>query len=215
MILKLCGFASASQAANAARLGASHVGIVLWAGSARGVDPADAGPIVAAAADGGAVPVGVIVDIAGDALVDIARSLGLGVVQLHGDHTLADAAALRAARIPFWRALRIGRPGVDLALAARWRAAGAAAILLDAYVPGVPGGTGASLNVEEAAAFVRQGATVLAGGLTPDSVGPTIRALRPAGVDVASGIETRPGHKDEDAMSRFVEQARAALQESR
>ncbi len=215
MILKLCGFTIASQAAQAALLGASHVGIVLWTGSARGVDPAHAGPVCAAAADAGAIPVGVVVHARGQALVELARDLRLGVLQLHGEHTLDDAAVLRAAGIPFWRALRVGQEGVDLGLAARWRAAGAAAIVLDAYVPGVPGGTGAPIDLAQAGAFVRQGPTVLAGGLTPDSVGAAIRAVRPAGVDVASGIERSPGDKDLAAMTRFVEQARAALQESR
>ncbi len=215
MILKLCGFTIASQAANAARLGASHVGLVLWPGSKRAVDPASAATIAAVVADAGAVPVGVVVDQRGAALVDLARQTRVGLVQLHGEHDMDDAAALREADIPFWRALRIGRFGVDLETASRWRAAGAAAIVLDAYVPGLPGGTGASVDVEQAAAFARQGPTVLAGGLTPDGVAAAVRAVRPAGVDVASGIERAPGDKDGAAMARFVEQARAALQEIR
>jgi phosphoribosylanthranilate isomerase len=215
MILKLCGFTIASQAANAARLGASHVGIVLWPGSKRAVDPVLATMIAAAVADTDAVPVGVVVDRRGGALVDLARAHGIGLVQLHGDHDMDDAAVLREAGIPFWRALRVGQPGVDLATAARWRDAGAAAIVLDAYVPGLPGGTGARVDVEQAAAFARQGPTVLAGGLTPDTVAAAVRAVRPAGVDVASGIERSPGDKDGAAMARFVEQARAALQEIR
>ena len=57
------------------------------------------------------------------------------------------------------------------------------------------------------------GATVLAGGLTPDTVADAICSVGPAGVDVASGIEVRPGVKDAAAMERFVEQARAAWME--
>ncbi len=215
MILKLCGFTIASQAAKAARLGASHVGLVLWPGSKRAVDPASAATIAAAVADEAAVPVGVVVDQRGPDLVGLARQTGVGVLQLHGEHDLGDAAVLREAGIPFWRALRIGRPGVDLETAARWRDAGAAAIVLDAYVPGLPGGTGAPVDVEQAAAFARQGPTVLAGGLTPDGVAAAVRAVRPVGVDVASGIERAPGDKDEAAMASFVSQARAALQEIR
>ncbi len=215
MILKLCGFTIASQAANAARLGASHVGIVLWPGSKRAVDPALAATIATAVTDAGAIPVGVVVNLRGAELVDLAKQTDIGLVQLHGEHDMDDAAALRTASIPFWRALHIGRSGVDLSTAARWRDAGAAAIVLDAYVPGLPGGTGARVHVEQAASFARQGPTVLAGGLTPDGVAAAVRAVRPAGVDIASGIERAPGDKDEAAMARFVEQARAALQEIR
>lgn len=212
MILKLCGFTIAEQAATAARLGATHVGIVLWPRSKRAASIEQTSAVAAAAREHGAEPVAVVVDHAGDELLAL-PALGVERIQLHGEHTLEDAALLQQAGVPFWRALRVGSSGVDRALAASWRAAGADAIVLDAYVPGAPGGTGARVDLSTAAAFAADGPTVLAGGLTPANVASAIAAARPSGVDVASGIERAPGDKDEDAMRRFVEQARAALEE--
>lgn len=212
-ILKLCGFTIAAQAAAAARLGATHVGIVLWPRSKRAATADQARAIVAATRTLRPETVGVVVDERGADLLALVESIGLDRLQLHGDHTLDDAALLTRAGVPFWRALRVGADGVDLALARRWRAAGADAVLLDAYVPGLPGGTGAHVATDRAREFADAGPTVLAGGLTPANVAERIRAVRPRGVDVASGIERAPGDKDEAALARFVDEARAAFEE--
>jgi len=215
LIIKLCGFTDPEQAADAARLGATHVGLVLWAGSKRAVtDEGAARRIVQAIQAAGAEAVAVVVDHP-DLLGLIAR-IGADRVQLHGDEPLTVAADLRGAGIPFWRAVRLGRGSAEQreAEVAAWIAAGADACVLDAFVPGEPGGTGAQVDLALAGRIAQRHTAVLAGGLTPDNVGAAIKAARPGGVDVASGIERAPGDKDTQRMRRFVQAARDAAAET-
>ncbi len=86
------------------------------------------------------------------------------------------------------------------------------AILIDAHVPGQFGGTGRIAPWELLADFRPEVPLILAGGLTPENVAEAVRIVRPYGVDVASGVETSPGHKDPDKMKRFIENAREAAE---
>ena len=85
-----------------------------------------------------------------------------------------------------------------------------AAILLDAHVPGELGGTGQLAPWDVLEGFDVGLPLILAGGLTPENVGDAVRRLRPFAVDVASGVESRPGVKDFDRMRRFVDAVRLA-----
>jgi phosphoribosylanthranilate isomerase len=82
--------------------------------------------------------------------------------------------------------------------------------LLDAFVPGLEGGTGQTAPWELIANYQPGLPIILAGGLTPDNVAQAIRQVRPWGVDVASGVESAPGVKDPDKIKAFIENARAA-----
>src|SRR5262249_7818092 len=84
-------------------------------------------------------------------------------------------------------------------------------LLLDTIDPVRRGGTGVQVDWSRAAQAARRRRIVLAGGLTPDSVSVAIRAVRPFGVDVSSGVESSPGVKDRDKVARFVERARRAF----
>jgi phosphoribosylanthranilate isomerase len=85
------------------------------------------------------------------------------------------------------------------------------ALVLDSYSPAAPGGTGQTVDWTAARAFVAASRTkvILAGGLTPENVAEGIRAVRPWGVDVSSGVEAQPGRKDLAAVKRFIETCRA------
>jgi phosphoribosylanthranilate isomerase len=105
-----------------------------------------------------------------------------------------------------WRVARIGGPEdlddlADLALDAD-------AVLVEPRVPGAEGGSGAALDLEmarDARVRLRAATMVLAGGLTPESVGAAAALVRPEVVDVSSGVERLPGIKDPDKIARFLE----------
>lgn len=85
-------------------------------------------------------------------------------------------------------------------------------ILLDAYVPGARGGTGAMADWDAARAAVALGRPILlAGGLTPDNVAEAVRIVRPYGVDVSGGVEKEPGKKDHERIRRFIREAKLSL----
>ena len=109
--------------------------------------------------------------------------------------------------VPVWRALRVDATGAR-PLPGPWAAA--ARFVVDAQVPGQYGGTGVTADWDVAAGLARGHDVMLAGGLTAANVGAAIAAVRPGGVDVASGIESRPGRKDPVKMAAFVQAARAA-----
>ena len=85
------------------------------------------------------------------------------------------------------------------------------AVLLDAYVAGAHGGTGAQFDWNLAVRARDLGKPlVLAGGLTPTNVAEAVRTVRPFGVDVSSGVESAPGQKDPEKLAAFVRAAKSA-----
>jgi phosphoribosylanthranilate isomerase len=86
------------------------------------------------------------------------------------------------------------------------------AVLVDARVSGQFGGTGKTIPWELMTHFRTEAPLILAGGLTPDNVAEAVRIVRPYAVDVASGVETSPGHKDAEKMKRFIQNAREAAE---
>ncbi len=84
------------------------------------------------------------------------------------------------------------------------------ALLVDAAVKGVYGGSGVTADWSAAAELAKQFPLLLAGGLTPENVAEAVRQVRPWGVDVASGVESAPGEKDAKKMKAFVNAVRSA-----
>ena len=169
-----------------------------------------------------AVPPGVLrVAVVGgdaDAILDIVRDLAPNMVQIHDDGPAEVVAAVAAQGIPVIKALRIDvdapdpDPAAWIAMGRSFVAAGAEELLVDSKSSARPAGTGIAVD----RAFVRRvvdavGVPVdLAGGLNPGNVAQTIRDVRPAVVDVISGVEG-PGHvKDPALMAAFVAAVRAA-----
>jgi phosphoribosylanthranilate isomerase len=215
--IKICGVTSALDAAMAVDAGADAVGINFFPGSRRYVAPERAGAIVEAVR-GKAAPVAVFVNESPALIAEICAGLGIGVVQLSGYEPPGDAARIPLRRI---KAVHLSDPGG----LEGFRGYPCDALLLDAAVAGLFGGTGTSLDWEglgRACGGPRirfagdpPGAAarpwMLAGGLTPENVGTATRLARPYGVDVASGVEGAPGRKDPDRVRRFVENARRGL----
>lgn len=201
--IKICGITTPADAEMVARAGADAIGVNFWRGSKRHVG--DAAAEVVAAVPAGILKVGVFVNASLDVVLDHVVRFGLDRVQLHGDERPEDFASLAPAQLV--RAIRV-RDAASFADDARWHAG---LILYDAFVDGY-GGSGTTAPWTEIAARGRR-PFLLAGGLSPDNVAAAIRATRPAGVDVASGVESAVGRKDPVEVARFIAAARAAARE--
>lgn len=205
-MVKVCGLTTPADAAMVAALGADALGLNFWSGSKRVVSVAKARRIVES------VPpfvwvVGVFVNATTDEVEAIASEVGLHAVQLHGDETPAQVARLSR---PTLKALQVKDGSVETD-ARRFRRVHA--LVLDAAQPGYGGG-GQTFDWKLARRVARTRPVLLAGGLTPDNVGAAVRAVRPLGVDVASGVERAPGIKDERKVRAFLRAARTAASTS-
>lgn len=200
--VKVCGVTSVEDALGCVEAGVDLLGVNFIASSPRRVHPADARRITEAVR-GRAEVAGVVADEDEAALRRLRDEVGLDWLQLHGD----EPPALLDALAPFaFKALRIGDAG-DAARAAIY---GGAMLLLDARVAGLLGGTGKAVDTALAAPIARLRRVILAGGLRPENVAAAVRAVRPWGVDAASGVESAPGVKDLTKVAAFVEGARSA-----
>jgi phosphoribosylanthranilate isomerase len=194
-MVKLCGMTRADDVALACELGADAVGFVLWPRSPRCVSFEDLARLVENV-PAATTTVGVLVRPQADEL-ERAVDAGLRVLQIHdGLDRTWDVP------VPLWLAAHVGS---DISAAPA-----DVPIVLDAHDPERHGGTGRTIDWSRAAALAAMRRVVLAGGLTSANVATAIRQVRPYGVDVASGIETRPGIKDAHAMRQFMAAVREA-----
>lgn len=130
----------------------------------------------------------------------------IDLIQFHGNEC-ADYCAEHGR--PWIKAIRM-RDDVDLKQVAM-DYTDASALLLDAYTPGIPGGTGESFDWDRIPAELSR-KIILAGGLTPDNVTEAIHSSRPYAVDVSGGVEATRGIKDADKIARFMRGVRVAEQ---
>ena len=205
--VKICGITTWNDARLAVDLGASALGFNFYPPSPRAISPADAWNIIRR------LPpfveaVGVFVNWPPLVVDALARALHLHTVQLHGEESPEEVSALGQMRRVI-KAVRVGR-GFRPENLSRYRRADG--ILLDGFARGLHGGTGRTLDWNLARAARRYGRIILAGGLTPENIAEAIRVAQPYAVDVASGVEARPGRKDPArlrALFAAVETARA------
>lgn len=200
--VKICGLTTVDDAVRCIEAGADAIGLNFWTGSPRCVDAATARAIVEAGGDR-ATMVGVFVDFTADQVREILRETGIQWAQLHGRETPELVAQLLPQA---YKALGV-KDGSAIELA---RSYPGEHLLLDASVPGIPGGTGQTFDWEIAAAVAQERMLTLAGGLTPDNVAEAVRVVRPFRVDVASGVESAPGRKDPELVQRFIHAAKSA-----
>lgn len=202
--VKFCGMTRPLDAAIAAEIGASYIGVV-FADGPRRVSPREGREILDAA--GGKVKrVGVFGTNDAGAVARVADEARLDVVQLHADPTALDLKSVRGTfRGEVWAAVRIA--GNHIPHDAELLFDAADAVVLDARSEKGLGGTGRALPWSEVAVDLARdrgsSAVVLAGGLKPDNVASAIRTLAPDIVDVSSGIESAPGVKDPWLMREF------------
>lgn len=197
--VKICGITRLDDALAAAEAGADAVGFVFWKASPRYIHPDEAARI-AMRLPPFVARVGVFVDAPATRIRDIRDRTGLSAVQLHGDEPPEAAIQVPG---PVIKAFR-GPVGIDRVCAypvQGW--------LIDGAPAGRYGGAGKAADDRAAAMLVDNPRFILAGGLQPDTVAEACRRYRPAGVDVASGVERAPGVKDHDLVRRFVAAVKA------
>lgn len=227
--IKICGVTSPVDAYAACASGATHIGLNFHPKSPRSVNLEQARAILATLPPQ-LTPVAVCVDHAEHEILALAHTLGIAWVQLHGDHPFEAVTPLRAAGLNIILARRIPDPNAVEALAAALVAISHRdllpdALLVDAHVPGQPGGTGVSLTdaiLNRLARFSwapaldtpplpgRLPPLILAGGLNPANIADRLQRIRPAMVDAASGVESAPGRKDPDLIQAFCAAVRSA-----
>jgi phosphoribosylanthranilate isomerase len=209
--VKFCGMTRPQDAALAAEIGVSYVGVV-FADGPRRVTPAQARVILDAAGPG-VKRVGVFGTNASDEIGRISEEARLDVVQLHADPTPSDIRAVRKKfKGEVWAAIRIA--GAHIPRESETLFTTADAIVLDARSEKRLGGTGEALPWDDLAVDLARdrgsAAVVLAGGLKPQNVSTAVRTLAPDVVDVSSGVETAPGMKDPWLMREFYAAATGA-----
>ena len=195
---KICGITRIEDALIAAEAGADAIGLVFYAKSPRAVSIQQARDIVAAL-PAFVTTVGLFVNASREELSDVLAGVALDLLQFHGDETPAECECYQR---PYIKALRV-KSGDDIAqLAAPY--AKARGILLDTYVPGIPGGTGAAFDWSLVPRDLPQ-PVILAGGLSADNVQAAIEKVRPYAVDVSGGVEADKGIKDAAKIRAFMQ----------
>lgn len=203
--IKFCGVTREQDAAAAAAAGAAMVGFVLWPDSPRGIDVARARTLIARLPPE-TTPVGVFVRPSPDEIARAVEYAGIRIAQVHGVANIAGLDRAGGAGCALWLAATLAGDALDPPVDDE------VTVLLDAGDAVRFGGTGRTIDWAAAARIAARRPVVLAGGLTPANVAAAVRQVRPFAVDVASGIEERPGVKDARAMRAFVAAVREAEQ---
>ncbi|MBL8166575.1 MAG: phosphoribosylanthranilate isomerase [Acidobacteria bacterium] len=198
--LKVCGITSLADARAAIAVGAEYLGFNFYRKSPRYLTP-DAARAIIAQLPEDVLTVGIFVNEAQpqDVLASL-QAANVQLAQLHGDEDPAYCAAVGAERVI--KALRVG-DGFEARQVLDYPAR---AILLDAFDKNLYGGTGKTANWDVAREVAQLVPLFLAGGLSPDNIAAAICAVQPFAVDVNSGVERAPGHKDPDKLRQLKQE---------
>lgn len=201
--VKICGITSPEAAEHAALAGTDAIGVVFFRPSRRHVESLDLARDIAAAVPPFVTVVGLFVNSERDFVQRVLDTVPLGMLQFHGDES---DDFCRQFQRPYLKAIRM-KPEIDAAQSYQ-AYPGAAGILLDAYQPGVAGGTGQTFDWGRVPRTASR-PIVLAGGLTAENVSRAVDQVRPWAVDVSGGVEQSPGVKDPQRVSEFIRRAKS------
>ena len=201
--VKICGITRVEDLHAACAAGADALGFVFYGKSPRHVS-AEAAAALLRELPPFVQSVGLFVNAEPAFVESVLNVAPLDLLQFHGDEMPADCA--RYGR-PYLKAIRV-KPDTDLLkCAADFETA--RGLLLDAFVPGVPGGTGERFDWNLIPPNLPK-PVILSGGLDPDNVAEAVRTVRPWAVDVSSGVEVSKGIKDAQKIARFIANAKEA-----
>lgn len=205
--VKICGITNAADALAAIDAGADLLGFNFYAKSPRRITEDEAAkirPRLPKEVDA----VGIFVNASTAEVAAMCKSLKLDAAQLHGDET-AETVAELAGSIPVVKAFRVD-PDFDVRTLKDYSRA--FAFLFDAVVSGQYGGTGHTTDWDAARRAAVKHRIILAGGLKVENVAAAVRIVRPYGIDVASGVESKPGKKDHGRLREFIQEVRRGEQ---
>lgn len=197
--VKICGITRVEDALACASAGADAIGLVFYSHSPRAIKPERAMEII------DQLPafvstVGLFVDAHIDEVTEVLATVKLDYLQFHGNE---DVEYCEQFGRPYIKAIRMAEDIDVVQLAEEYSSA--RALLLDAYVVDVPGGTGQTFDWQRVPANCRK-SIILAGGLSPGNVATAIRTVRPYAVDVSGGVESSKGIKDAAKVEEFIQE---------
>ena len=202
--VKICGFTRTDDALAAAKLGVDAIGLVFFAASPRNVSIAQAEAISNSLPAFVSV-VGLFVDAEPTFIREVLAKVNIDCLQFHGNETPEQC---RLYGKPYVKAIRM-KGDTDL-VAIQTQYADAAGLLLDAYHPGVMGGTGSCFDWDR---IPKQCVLpiILAGGLSPENAALAVKQVKPYALDVSSGVEAGKGIKDAMKMADFIRTTNQAV----
>lgn len=212
--VKICGFLDPMDARAAVRFGADLIGLNFFSGSPRAVSFGLARRIQdvvhAASAERKskrpARTVAVMVNPEPEFILELLEEVNPDILQFHGDEA---PHVCQYFKRPFMKAFRLRGAG-DAAQIPRYLGGYCVGYLIDSYTESEYGGTGKVLSVPLAREGLTNPRGFLAGGLNCNNIGSLVQQLQPYGVDVASGVELRPGIKSHELMADFIRKVRDA-----
>lgn len=204
--VKICGITRKEDGVIALELGADALGLNFFPRSPRYLDLGTARTLVSGLPPFG-LRVGIFVDPSFETVMEVAKSVRLDTIQLHGRETPEFAEDIRNEGFRVWKVVKVAgakslQGFVDYPCDA---------LLLDTCDPSSPGGTGKSFDWNLLHEWEAPLPWILSGGLTPETVSEAVLRLSLTGVDVASGIESAPGIKDHELMRAFIQRAKREL----
>jgi phosphoribosylanthranilate isomerase len=201
--VKICGITNAADALAAVEAGANLLGFNFYEKSARYLTESAAAKIRAQLPEN-VESVGIFVNASAADIAALCNSLKLHAAQLHGDEP-PEAVAELARSVPVIKAFRV-EPEFSLKTLDEY--GDAFAFLFDAATAGQYGGTGRATDWDVARRAAKDHRIILAGGLKVENVAAAVRIVRPYGIDVASGVESKPGKKDHGRLREFIQEVR-------
>lgn len=204
--IKVCGITRKEDAASCLELGVDALGFNFYPKSPRYIDLETAITITADLPPFG-LRVGVFVEPTFEHVMEVAKTLRLDTIQLHGAEPPEIAGDLRQEGLRVWKAVRVQ----DEESLNRYLDYPCDALLLDAFDPAAPGGTGRTFNWDLLRGWNPPIPWILSGGLSPDNIAEALNRLNPSGVDVASGVESSPGVKDLGLIRALLLRSRVEL----